>query len=210
MPPSGHPIACRVDSASPHAAEPVRVRDLGVEHQHHEPGDGQGNSHEHGEPSGRALGLFPLRVPWLRDLGCRVAVVAGCWLWSLLVEVTARSWTWGRPRPFAALAGSLLLTAGGGAIALWTPATPTYGDTLVVSLCGNTPPTNQDRCPEPISDTDRLTLTDLIRRHGGSTREYERDAVTYVEVKASRHGDGARLADIMLRWAGVDTVESSP
>jgi hypothetical protein len=81
----------------------------------------------------------------------------------------------------------------------------------VVTLCGNTPlPTNLDRCPKPITNNDKLTLIDLIRQHAGSTREYERGGVTYVEVKAYRHGDGTRLADIMLKRAGVDTVVSSP
>jgi hypothetical protein len=113
------------------------------------------------------------------------------------------------PRMVVGLLAAVLL-AGTGAV-LWLvsgPEAPRYSDTLIVSLCGSAPPRNSERCHQPIGDTDKLLLVDFIRRYGGSTRQYERDGVVYVEVKAAVTGGGPRLAELILGRDGVDAVES--
>lgn len=238
-----------------------------------------------------SLGVFPLDIPPLWNVAwCGVLVIV-CWLWSLIVDVTARQWSWAPPvasvpvlaaveaalltlvaAPLLAAridlqiietttssdpvphlldtrgAGPLIVTvlaiavlfplagrltpslahlgelakrmilgavltvalAITGIAILSRPSAPPYGDTLSVRLCGNTPPTNPDRCTTPISDTDKVYLIDQLRKYGGNVRELHRDEVTYLEVRASKPGNGVSLAEQALSRPGVDTVESTP
>ncbi|MBE8516071.1 M48 family metalloprotease [Amycolatopsis sp. H6(2020)] len=63
--------------------------------------------------TGSSLGLFPLDVPFLWSMAwCGVLVVV-CWLWSLVVAVSAQQWSWASPRvsvPVLAAVEAALLT----------------------------------------------------------------------------------------------------
>ncbi|WP_328617769.1 hypothetical protein OHS18_17545 [Amycolatopsis sp. NBC_00355] len=63
--------------------------------------------------TGSSLGLFPVKVPFSWSVAwCGVLVVV-CWLWSLIVDVTARQWSWASSRasvPIPAAVEAALLT----------------------------------------------------------------------------------------------------
>jgi Zn-dependent protease with chaperone function len=48
--------------------------------------------------TGSGLGLFPVEVPFSWSMAWCGVLVAVCWLWSMIVDVTARQWSWASPR----------------------------------------------------------------------------------------------------------------
>ncbi len=57
-----------------------------------------------------------------------------------------------------------------------------------------------------MTESERLLLSDLIRRHGGSVRELERDGVTHFEVKVTLVDRTDARAELISEQSGVDAI----